>query len=170
MYMDAGRSFASSAWKVQLPGEEKPRSRALKPEGSRTATTDRATAQEIAFALWQNAVRAETEKRIKERQAAKEQQLKAKLRERAQALEELMEKAKTKAKAEAAARAKLEAELKLLRKKGQPMASCECCRAQSPENDLRRIDSGQRLCPACRQALEKEKLRQEAKRRFLCPT
>jgi hypothetical protein len=167
-----GRMFRKKTrwwWKVQLPGETKTYSRALKPEGSRTATTDRATAQEIAFAMWQDAVRAEAERRIKHQQAAKAQQLRTKLRERAKALEELMEKAKAKAKAEAAARAKLEAELKRLRKKDQQTVPCECCRHEHPEGDLHQIDSGQRLCRNCRQALEKEKLRQEAKRRFLCP-
>lgn len=156
-------------WQVQLPGEERPRSRALKPEGSRVATTDRAAAQEIAFAMWQEAVQAEAETRVKEQQAAKAQQLKAKLRERAKALEELMEKTRAKAKAEAAARAKLEAELKRLRKETPRTAPCECCARQTPERDLHRIDSGQRLCRACLQALRKEKLRQDAKRRLLCP-
>jgi len=168
-----GRMFRKKTrwwWQVQLPGEVKPRSRALKPEGSRTATTERTTAQEIAFAMWQDALRAEAEKRIKERHAARTQQLRAKLRDSSKALEELMEKAKVKAKAEAAARAKLEAELKLLRKKQQQTAPCECCHRRSAAGDLHRIDSGQRLCSTCRQALEKEKLRQQAKRRPLCPT
>ena len=53
-------------WTVQLPGEARPRSRALKPEGSRVATTDRRQAQEIAFAMWEQAVRTETEAKVKD--------------------------------------------------------------------------------------------------------
>ncbi|OQY03475.1 MAG: hypothetical protein B6I25_07990, partial [Planctomycetales bacterium 4572_13] len=40
-------------WKVQLPGEEKPKARPLKPVGSRFATTDYAVAVECAKQLLQ---------------------------------------------------------------------------------------------------------------------
>ena len=156
-------------WKVQLPGETSPRSRALKPEGKRQATTDRREAQEIAFALWQNAIRAETEEAVKAREAAKAENLKAKFQERARAMAEIMEKARAQAKAEATARTKLEAQLQTLKDCPPHSASCECCGDRVPHRDLRRIDTGQQLCPVCLQALHKEEQRQEAKHRFLCP-
>jgi len=167
-----GRMFRKKTrwwWQVQLPGEQAPRSRALKPPDSRVATTDRRAAQEIALALWQDAIRAEAETRVKEREAAKAQRLRAKLRESTKALAQLMTSAKAKAKAEAAARAKLEAELKALKHKVPQTAPCQCCRRDVPPRELRRIDSGQRLCLRCVAAFRKEEQRQEAKRRLLCP-
>lgn len=167
-----GRIFRKKArwwWHVQLPGEEAPRSRALKPQDARVATTDRRVAQEIALALWQDAIRAEAEARVKEREAAKSQRLRAKLRESTKALAQLMDSAGAKAKAEAAARAKLEAELKTLKRQVPQTVSCQCCGTEVSQRALQRIDSGQRLCPACLAAFRAEEQRQEAKRRFLCP-
>lgn len=167
-----GRLFRKGSrwwWRVQLPGETSPRSRALKPEGSRAATTDRHSAEEIAFAMWQDAIRAEAEARIKAQEAAKAQRLKTRFQAETKALTELMESTKAKAKAEAATRAKLEAELNRLRNQVSRRSACECCGRQVPEHDLRPIDSGQRLCPTCLDALRKETRRLEAGRRLLCP-
>ena len=167
-----GRIFRRGSrwwWKVQLPGEARPRGRALKPEGARLATTDRRAAQEIAFAMWQEAIRTETEARMKMQEAAKVQQLRAKLEEKSKALANLMDRARARVKAETAARAKLEAELNRLRSQIPRTVACECCGRHVLEHHLHRIDSGQRLCRTCWDALVKEEQRQEAKRRFLCP-
>jgi len=167
-----GRMFRKKTrwwWHVQLPGEKAPRSRALKPPESRVATTDRRAAQEIALALWQDAIRAEAAARVKEREATKAQQLRAKLRESTKALTQLMDSTKAQAKAEATARAQLEAELKTLKRKVPKTAACHCCGGAVPQGALQRIDSGQRLCPTCLAAFRKEEQREEAKRRFLCP-
>ena len=43
-------------WKVQLPGEAKPKARSLKPQGARFATRDFDLAVTIANNLWQRAV------------------------------------------------------------------------------------------------------------------
>ena len=52
-------------WRVQLPGESSTKARALKPEGSRCATTDRKLAEEVAREMWLNARDAEAEAIIK---------------------------------------------------------------------------------------------------------
>jgi len=43
-------------WKVQLPGEDKPKALPLKPVGSKFATTDRNIAVECAKAIWAKAI------------------------------------------------------------------------------------------------------------------
>jgi hypothetical protein len=167
-----GRIFRKGSrwwWNVQLPGEGGPRSRALKPEGSRLGTTDRRSAAQIALTMWQDAIRAENAAKIKAQEAAKALRLKTQFYEKKKALTKQLEDAEARAKAEATARAKLEAELDSLRNQVPRTAACECCGQRVPERDLRRIDSGQRLCRTCLDALHREAQRQEAKRRFLCP-
>jgi hypothetical protein len=51
-------------WKVELPGENKSKARALKPDGSRCATKDRQEAEEIARVMWWRAIEAEAEAKI----------------------------------------------------------------------------------------------------------
>jgi len=151
-------------WTVQLPGEKRPRSRALKPEGSRVATTDRRQAQKIAFAMWEQAVRADTEAKIKTQESVKIQRLKAKFQAQAKALTQLMNKAKAQAKTEASARAKIETELSRLRARPQRTTACHCCgRAATPQT-LQQIDSGQRLCTTCLEALRREIRDQQGRR------
>ena len=48
-------------WRVQLPGEDKPKSRPLRRAGSRETATDKQEAAEIAAELWQAAVPAKAE-------------------------------------------------------------------------------------------------------------
>lgn len=65
-------------WKVQLPGENKPKERALKLAGLRSATTDRKIAEEVAREMWQLAIAAEAEKRVRaEAKAEAEQKAKS---------------------------------------------------------------------------------------------
>jgi len=52
-------------WRVRLPGENRVRSRSLRPDGARCGTKNRKTAEALAFDLWQQALVAETEARIR---------------------------------------------------------------------------------------------------------
>jgi hypothetical protein len=52
-------------WRVRLPGENRIKSRSLRPDGARSGTKSRKTAEALAFDLWQQALVAETEIRIK---------------------------------------------------------------------------------------------------------
>ena len=51
-------------WKVDLPGGDNPKARALKPAGSRRATTDHQEAEEIAREMWRLAVEEEAKARV----------------------------------------------------------------------------------------------------------
>ena len=52
-------------WKVRLPGQDRVRSRSLRPEGSRVGTRSRIQAGQIALRLWEEALtaQAKTERR-----------------------------------------------------------------------------------------------------------
>jgi hypothetical protein len=52
-------------WRVRLPGEARVKSRSLRPEGEACGTKDRETAEALAFDLWQQALVADTEARIR---------------------------------------------------------------------------------------------------------
>lgn len=52
-------------WRVRLPGEERVKSRSLRPEGDQCGTKSREVAETLAFVLWQQALVAETEARIR---------------------------------------------------------------------------------------------------------
>jgi len=52
-------------WRVRLPGENRIRSRSLRPEGDQCGTKSRETAETLALDLWQQALVAETEARIR---------------------------------------------------------------------------------------------------------
>jgi hypothetical protein len=147
-------------WKVQLPGQAAPRDRALRPEGSRYATSDRQLAEEIAFAIWQEALRAETEAKVRIEHAARAQRLKLHYRERMNALKDVIGSAEARAEAESAARAKLQARLDDLRNQTPQTAPCECCGSRFPDDQLQRIDSGQRLCVSCLDMLRQAARRQ----------
>ena len=70
-------------WDAALPGEEKPRARALKPDGSRCATTDGRQAEEIARLLWRIAIEQEVQTAVKTRVKAQAERAKAKIRQEA---------------------------------------------------------------------------------------
>lgn len=76
LYQKNGRWW----WDVALPGQEKPKARALKPDGSRCATTDHKEAEEVAREMWRLAVEAEVEAAIKERVDAKAEKAGEKIR------------------------------------------------------------------------------------------
>lgn len=137
-------------WKVRLPGEKKPKDRALKTAGSRSATTDRATATEIAFQMWQTAIRTETEARAKAETAQKINKLEKQFLEKVKAFTKTVDRSAARARAEAKARAVLEAKLDQILAHTAGGATCQCCgREDLCEDDLYRIDSGQLLCPDC---------------------
>lgn len=140
-------------WNVQLPGEEKARARALKPEGSRAATTEKREAAEIALAMWQTAVRAEEAARVRAEEATKAQRARTRFQERAKELTDMVEQANARARTEASARAQLEAELEQIRQKPEPAIACECCGCPTSADEAHRIDSGQQLCRSCVDAL-----------------
>ena len=79
LYQKNGRWW----WKVRLPGETKTRARALKPEGSRYATTDRQEAEEVAREMWRLAIETEMEAKLGPQQQDKAEHSIAKVRAKA---------------------------------------------------------------------------------------
>ncbi len=62
--------------------------------------------------------------------------------------------AEEKARAESQKRAEAEAKLEEALSSARKTAACDCCgKAEIPEDELSRIDSGQLLCPECLRAL-----------------
>jgi hypothetical protein len=155
-------------WKVQLPGEDSPRSRALRPPGARQATTDRRLAGQIALTLWQEALQTEIQTRIDAKHAARMQRLRTRLRRRIRALRDTITRAGARAEQEARARTRLEADLSRLRERMVQTALCECCGRLVTECGLHRIDSGQRLCPNCLHELRRAAQQQSAGEPILC--
>ncbi len=147
-------------WSVQLPGDKASRSRALKPEGSRCATTDRQLAEEIALHVWQEAVRAEAKADASTEQAVRMQRLRLHFREKLKTLRDVIARVEARAEAEAAERLKLEVTLNSLRNQLTQMAPCECCGRSVPESELQPIDSGQPLCRDCLDGLRQAARRQ----------
>lgn len=155
-------------WKVKLPGETKAKDRALKAAGSRYATADRQEAEQLARQIWQAAIKTQAEAKVRAEMAGIIDKQKAEFSEKIRLYSQAMEKAEEKAKAEAEerakaqaqaqaeakARAQAEARLNEILTKQVTRAACECCGKEDvPESELVRIDSGQRLCPDCLEAL-----------------
>ena len=116
LYQKNGRWW----WKVDLPGEDKPKARALKSNGSRCATTDYQEAEEVAREMWRLAVEAEAQVRITAEAQAKAEIANAKVRdeaadaiEQAQAECEKMIKKSKRAVARAEEKAKVQADARL---------------------------------------------------------
>jgi len=123
LYQKNGRWW----WKVRLPGETKTRARALKPEGSRYATTDRQEAEEVAREMWRLAIEAEMEAKLGPQQQDKAEHSIAKIRAKAgeeiakvkaecekktKSCEHALARAEEKAKTQAEARLRAEVALK----------------------------------------------------------
>ena len=90
-------------------------------------------------------MRVEAEQRAEVEDEAREQ-AESKAREEAT----LREKAEQRADSETQARVEAEARLNEALESMERTGTCECCgRKDIPENDLAKIDSGQRLCPDC---------------------
>jgi len=158
-----GRLYRKQArwwWNVQLPGDKSSRSRALKPQGARCATTDRQLAEEIAFHLWQEAVRAEARAAARTEQVMRMQRLRLHFREKLKALRDVIASAEARAEAETAERLTLEVKLNSLRNQLTQMSPCESCGRSVPQSELQLIDSGQRLCRSCLDDLRRATQRQ----------
>jgi hypothetical protein len=129
-------------WQVQLPGEDKPRTRPLKPRKAKTATDDRVMAEKIAFEMWEQALQETTERRASVEAEQKIAKLKAQFLERIQHFSEIVKNSMAKAEAEAQARVEAEAKLNKVLSSGVKPEACECCGStQTPPAGLKRIDS-----------------------------
>jgi hypothetical protein len=129
-------------WHVKLPGEDKAKSRPLKAPGDRSAAADRKTAEMIAFALWEQAVREQAERRIGTESSQKIAALKAQFLDKVRHFQEIVESTTAKAEAEARARAEAEAKLrKMTESVGQRTENREPG-AEIPDCGLRTSDRG----------------------------
>lgn len=99
-------------WSVKLPGEDKARSRPLKPKGAKVAVSDSETAEKIALEMWEQAIREQAQRQIVAESSQKVAALKAQFLDRVRHFTEVVERATAKAEAEARARAEAEAELR----------------------------------------------------------
>lgn len=142
-------------WCVKLPGEEKARSRPLKAQEAKVAVSDRKAAEAAALEIWEQAVREQAEKQTRAESSQTIARLKAQFLDKVRHFTKVVESANAKAQAEARARAEAEAKLKrIAEQRALRTGSCECCGAAGlPVTKLRRIDSGQLLCPRCLEAL-----------------
>ena len=144
-------------WEVRLPGEDSVRTRPLKSGGAKTATGDRKTAEKIAFEMWEQAITAAAERRVKEEADQRIARLKAQFLEKVHSYSQVVESATAKAELEARARVEAEAKLRKAASGVVRTMACECCGTRNtPITDMKRIDSGQFLCLHCLTALRAE--------------
>ena len=117
LYQKNGRWW----WDAALPGEDKPKARALKPDGSRCATTDGRQAEKIARLLWRLAIETEVGEAVKTRVKAQAERAKTKIRQeaaneiekvRAECEKEIKKSKRAIARAEKKAKAQAEARLR----------------------------------------------------------
>lgn len=137
-------------WRVQLPGEDKPRSRALRPAGSRVTTTDRKVAMEVASEWWWSASQGpaaeqrqtETSDDVGESSATSGQTVKSTwATERAD---------EPRAQEQSPVRSPVPAAFADTAPPLAGTATCECCgKNHLLTSDVSRIDSGQLLCTDC---------------------
>jgi hypothetical protein len=141
--------------------------RPLKPEGAKAATEDRATAEKVAFEMWERVITEAAERRARAQTDQTIARLKAQFLQKVRDFSQVLETAKAKAEAEAQARAQAEAKLRGASNRPAPVlaeqscpaetVACECCGVTGiPISDVHRIDSGQLLCPDCLTALRAE--------------
>lgn len=145
-------------WCVKLPGEEKAKAHPLKAKQAKAAVADRRAAEEVALEMWGQAIRAETEKHVRAENSRTIARLKAQFLDKVRQFSEIVENTKARVQAEAQARAEAEEKLKRITEGAAvPTRPCDCCGApRIPAANLKRIDSGQLLCPRCLAALRAE--------------
>ena len=144
-------------WDVKLPGEEESKARPLRPEGADEATDDLGMAQNLALAMWEQALSETVERRIKAETSQTIARLKAQFLEKVRDFSQVVETTKARLEAETQAKAEAEAKLRDLACRAAETTVCECCGAAGiPVTSVRRIDSGQLLCPNCLAALRAE--------------
>lgn len=105
-------------WCTELPGDDKPKARPLKAQGDKAATENRQRAEEIAFEMWEQAVRDMAQRQVKTEADQKVAKLKAQFLEKVRDFTQVIER--TGAKVEAEKQARIEAEAKLERLAAQP--------------------------------------------------
>ena len=161
LYQKNGRWW----WNVDLPGENKTRARALKPNGSRCATKDYEQAEEIAREMWRRAIEAEAEPRITAKALANAQKAVEKIRaEAAEAIAaaqaECEKKIKTSKRAVARAekKAKVQAEARLRAEAGYEVQTEEI--EERYTKDIARIK--RTIEQAKAELIEKDKAYKEA--------
>ncbi len=98
-------------WCTELPGDDKPKARPLKAKGDKAATEDRKQAEEIAFEMWEQAVRDIAQRQVRSDAEQKVARLKAQFLEKIRDFTQVIER--TTAKLEAEKQARIEAEAKL---------------------------------------------------------
>ncbi len=144
-------------WNVKLPGEDQPKARPLKPDGTDAATDDLGVAQRVALAMWEGTLTEVAERRARAEADQTVAKLKAQFLGKVRDFSQVVETTRTKLEAETQARVEAEAKLQTLTSRAMETTVCECCGAAGiPMASVRRIDSGQLLCPACLAALRAE--------------
>jgi len=155
-------------WRVQLPGEDKPKSRPLRRAGSRETATDKQEAAEIAAEMWQAAALLEAAEPAKAeapkdagKMTAPAVEPKAEAREEAGGTPAPSVEAPAEAEPQDVARVaevveKAPAEMPVEPDRSEAPAElvrnavCECCsRNHLLPSEVSRIDSGQLLCRDC---------------------
>ena len=137
-------------WRVKLPGEDKPKARALKLSRQKAATKDRQTAAAVAFELWEQAVREDAERRVRIDADEKVARLKAKFLQKMQDVSQVMNRLSDRNGAEGLE--KSNGNIQPTGSSGDAAGAevCGCCGARDvPSAVLQAIDSGQLLCPKC---------------------
>jgi hypothetical protein len=107
-------------WRVKLPGEDKVRTRPLRPAGV-DAADGRETAERTAFEMWERAVEDNAARQIRMESTEKIERLKAQFLDKVRHFTELVETANAKLEAEARARAEAEEKLRRLSVVGTPL-------------------------------------------------
>lgn len=135
MYQRAGRWW----WRVKLPGEHRPRARALKTPGAKAASRDLEEAQTLAVTMWEQAIRQEESRRVTLEYEQKVERLKARFLDKVQSLTEIVRGASAKAEAEVQARAEIKARLDTLMQAAERKAA-----APVEERRTAQIDTDER--------------------------
>lgn len=142
-------------WRVKLPGEDKPRARALKPEGEKAATKNRQTAAKVAFRLWERAVEEEAQRRVRIDADEKISRLKAKFLQKVHDVSQIVNRLSANEGARDAEEADGDIPAAGSSCDSAETGTCGCCGAcDVPVTSLQAIDSGQSLCPDCLTALK----------------
>jgi len=101
-------------WSAALPGEDKPKARPLKAEGDKVATDNRKQAEEVALAMWEQAIWDAAHKQSKAKADQKVARLKAQFQEKVRDFSQVIERATAKVQAEKRARVAAETKLQKL--------------------------------------------------------
>ena len=161
-------------WKVRLPGQDRIRCRSLRAQGARVGTKSRQQAGQIALHLWEEALKAEIKKELENLSKAQICDPLPAPSDRPDAQTTGPETSDISGQAANSQRKKPDPIppshgcVSVVSNFGQSdwfdsligmddHALCECCgREDFFEEYLKRIDSGQRLCPRCYGAFQKK--------------